>query len=111
MTCSYAKFYSPAKFTNKLKTLPAAASIKLMKTAVKLYVLLQEPMVPALTKVVIVGALGYFICPIDIVPDFIPIAGFGDDLTVLTAVLYKVDAFDDPYIDERVDEIMADWIL
>lgn len=41
-------------------------------------------------KAIIIGALGYLISPLDIVPDAIPIAGLGDDLTVLIFVLHKV---------------------
>ena len=41
-------------------------------------------------KAIIIGALGYLISPLDIVPDAIPIAGLGDDLTVLIYVLHKI---------------------
>ena len=41
-------------------------------------------------KAVIIGALGYLISPLDVVPDAIPIAGLGDDLTVLLYALGKV---------------------
>ena len=33
----------------------------------------------------IYGALGYFISPIDVIPDFIPVVGFTDDIGVLAA--------------------------
>jgi uncharacterized membrane protein YkvA (DUF1232 family) len=43
--------------------------------------------VPWYRKAVVVGALIYFISPLDSVPDFIPFAGYLDDLGVITTVL------------------------
>lgn len=55
-----------------------------------LYYTLQQPETPIKAKSVIIGALGYFIFPIDLIPDFIPIAGFSDDLTALMAAVVMV---------------------
>ena len=41
-------------------------------------------------KAIIIGALGYLISPMDIVPDAIPIAGLSDDIAVLIYVLRKI---------------------
>jgi len=41
------------------------------------------PNMPWQTLVMIVAGLLYFIAPIDAIPDFIPIAGFIDDATIL----------------------------
>jgi uncharacterized membrane protein YkvA (DUF1232 family) len=35
----------------------------------------------------IIGALGYFILPLDLIPDAIPTAGFTDDLAALGAII------------------------
>lgn len=34
---------------------------------------------------IIIGALGYFILPLDFIPDAIPVLGFSDDLAALVA--------------------------
>src|SRR5262245_47447352 len=49
--------------------------------------LLREPCVPVWLKAVPVLALGYVFWPIDIVPDFLPIAGEVDDLVVALVAL------------------------
>ena len=48
---------------------------------------LKDPNVPWISKVTIVGALGYFIAPIDLIADSIPLLGYTDDLTVLTKAI------------------------
>lgn len=39
---------------------------------------------------IILGTVGYLVSPIDIVPDFLPIIGQVDDLTVLTLLISEV---------------------
>lgn len=45
----------------------------LMDKAITLYALLKSSSTPAWAKAAIIGALGYFICPLDAVPDFLPV--------------------------------------
>lgn len=35
-------------------------------------------------------ALAYFVCPVDFIPDFIPVAGYGDDLLVVRWALSQI---------------------
>ena len=51
---------------------------------------MQSDKVSKSDKTIIIGALGYLISPIDVVPDAVPIAGLADDLSVLLFVLKKV---------------------
>ena len=61
-----------------------------MYAAFILYYTLQSDKVSVKDKAIIIGALGYLISPLDVIPDAIPIAGLGDDLAVLVYVLNKV---------------------
>ena len=38
----------------------------------------------------ITGCLGYFILPIDLIPDFIPIAGYTDDVAGMIFAIKKM---------------------
>ena len=60
-------------------------------------------------KAIIIGALGYLISPLDIIPDAIPIAGLGDDLTVLIYVLKKiwVDVSED--VKKKAHDRLSQW--
>jgi len=45
---------------------------------------------PAHVKATLVGAIAYFVLPIDAVPDFLPVLGFTDDAAVLAAAIKLV---------------------
>lgn len=45
---------------------------------------------PNHVRVILLGALAYFVMPIDVVPDLLPIFGFADDAAVLAAALKAV---------------------
>lgn len=49
--------------------------------------LLRDPRVPALDKALLWLLLGYIVSPIDVVPDFIPVAGVLDDAVLVALVL------------------------
>ena len=46
-----------------------------------------SPNIPWYRKSIVVGALVYFILPIDTIPDIAPLIGYLDDLGVITAVI------------------------
>ena len=50
---------------------------------VALYLAAVDPRVPPLAKIVAVCVAAYALSPIDLIPDFIPILGYLDDLVIL----------------------------
>ena len=48
-----------------------------------LYLTSKDPRTPLLANLIIVLTLGYALSPIDIIPDFIPILGYFDDLLLV----------------------------
>ena len=45
--------------------------------------------IPWVTIVMVVAALIYFITPLDLLPDFIPITGYLDDFTIIMAIFSR----------------------
>jgi uncharacterized membrane protein YkvA (DUF1232 family) len=45
---------------------------------------------PASVRYTLIGALAYFVLPFDIVPDILPLIGFADDASVLSAAVVAV---------------------
>lgn len=86
----FGKYYSDDSFWSKVKKVAAKAGKEVIHKALLLYYVLKSPDVPVRSKGLIIGALGYLILPIDLIPDFIPVAGFTDDAAALAAVLAMV---------------------
>ncbi len=86
----YKDRFSQTGFVEKISRIAKRAGVKLVYAAIILYYILESDKISMKDKAIIIGALGYLISPLDIVPDAIPIAGLGDDLTVLIFVLHKV---------------------
>ncbi len=86
----YMEAYSETKLFDKILKFAKKAGIKVIYLALLLFYTLQQKETPMKAKSVIVGALGYFIFPMDLIPDFIPIVGFSDDLTALAGALVMV---------------------
>jgi uncharacterized membrane protein YkvA (DUF1232 family) len=57
----------------------------------------------------IIGALGYFILPLDIIPDVVPVLGYTDDIAALAGVLVAVVKCVSPEIKEQAKAKLAEW--
>lgn len=79
----YEASYSEAGFWTKVGKFAVAAGVDVIRKALVLYHCLQDPATPKWAKAKILGALGYFIVPLDAIPDLVPVVGFADDLGVL----------------------------
>jgi uncharacterized membrane protein YkvA (DUF1232 family) len=49
-----------------------------------------DPATPSRVKLLILGAIAYFIMPFDGIPDFLPLIGFTDDAAVIAATIAAV---------------------
>jgi uncharacterized membrane protein YkvA (DUF1232 family) len=84
------KEYSESSFWEKIKDYAGSAGMNVIEKALVLYYCLLDRDTPAWAKAVIIGALGYFIVPVDVIPDFVPVAGYSDDLGGLASALAMV---------------------
>ncbi len=75
--------------------------LSFMKDIKALYNYMMDSNVPWYRKSIVLGALIYFITPIDSVPDLIPLVGYLDDLGVITAVLKFLGSELIPYYDKK----------
>ena len=64
---------------------------------------------PAWAKTVIVGALTYFISPLDAIPDILPGLGYTDDLGLLLAANATVSVYINADTKEQAKQKMKDW--
>ena len=106
---SYANKFSQSEFVEKIARIAKRAGAKLVYAALILFYTLQSDKISTKDKAIIIGALGYLISPLDVVPDAIPIIGLGDDLAVLVYVLKKIWTDVDPSIKEQAKDKLSKW--
>jgi len=100
-TTKYEQHYNENSFWSKVKSMAKKAGIKLIYIALLLYYYLQSSHISTKDKAIIYGALGYFIFPFDIIPDYIPFIGYTDDLSILIFAYKKVKSKIDDHIREK----------
>lgn len=106
---SYANKFSTNDFVDKISRIAKRAGAKLVYAALVLFYTLQSDKVSAKDKAIIIGALGYMISPLDVIPDAIPIVGLSDDVAVLIFVLRKVWGNVEPDVKEKAKQRLVKW--
>lgn len=86
----YSRAYSEGAFKAKLGAI--AGIDKVIGAAKQVHALLRDPATHVWVKGLCIAVLGYLIVPTDLVADFVPVLGYGDDLTALTAALATIVA-------------------
>lgn len=103
------KHFSDDKFWGKLKKFAKKAGASVVYAVLLLYYTLQKPEVPMKTKSIIIGALGYFILPLDLIPDVFVGLGYTDDLGALGIALFQVAMYIDEDIKNQAKEKLKYW--
>lgn len=85
----YGEHYSPQELFFKLARVAKNAGVKIVYCVLILYYALMYGDLTVKEKSVIIGALGYFILPIDLIPDLLPL-GYTDDLSLIIFVVTKM---------------------
>jgi len=86
----HSRAYSERDFKAKLSSISGLD--KLVDAAKQIHALLRDPQTPLWVKGLCIAVLGYLIVPTDVVADFVPVLGYGDDLAALTAAIATIVA-------------------
>ena len=105
----FRKFFTESDFWDKIQKVARKAGIKISYAALLLYYVLRSPATPSSDRMKIIGALGYFILPVDLIPDYLPVLGFSDDLAALTWALYSVAKNITPEVKVQAQEQLGKW--
>lgn len=84
-----------------------AASIPFAEDAVAAYYCAFDRATPLKAKGILLGALAYFVMPLDAIPDFVLGLGFTDDMAVLLAAIGMIRAHLKPVHYDRARETLA----
>ncbi len=85
------------------KYIPKFVQIQLAK----LYLVMIDKNVPSYKKAIAIGALTYFIMPIDGIPDILGPMGFSDDIAVVAAA---IGVLTDLKTDEQANEFIKEYL-
>lgn len=105
----YQVYYTEHAFWDKLAKYALAAGHKLVTQALELYYTATSKDTPLWAKTLIFGALGYFILPIDAIPDILPVIGYTDDLATLAGAVAAVTAFIKPEYRQLAQTTLQQW--
>ncbi|MFV9511562.1 YkvA family protein [Tepidibacillus sp. LV47] len=104
----YSYQYSEQNFWDKIKKFSKKAGCEVIYAVLLLFYALQNPSLPIWARTVIIGAIGYFISPIDAIPDITPV-GFTDDLGTIVAALGTVALYINADTKEKARTRLQDW--
>lgn len=105
----YIPNYDAEQFWKKLRRSVKRLGARAVYYALVLYYAMQSPQVSAREKGIILGALGYFLLPIDLLPDFLPAIGYTDDIAALAFAIYKVWHCITPEVRAQAESKVYDW--
>ena len=109
-TQDYSGEFTDSSFWQKLASAAKTAGRELIEKSLIMYYAMMDPDTPVWAKTVLLGALGYFICPIDAIPDAVPLAGYSDDAGAIALALGTVAAHIKPEHKEMARNKASEWL-
>lgn len=89
----YVRQFSEIQLWQKIRKYATSAGQKTVYTALLLYHAYRRKETPLWAKNIVLGTLGYFLTPIDAIPDLTPFIGYTDDIGVLSFGLVTIAAY------------------
>jgi uncharacterized membrane protein YkvA (DUF1232 family) len=105
----FAPFFSEQSFLKKIGDYFRQAGIKTVYAALLLFYAFKRKETPRWAKNIILGVLGYFLAPLDFLPDLTPLLGYTDDLGVLLFGLTAVAFYIDEDVRLKAGNKLHDW--
>ena len=106
----YEDKYSESGLWDKIRKNIAKIGVKVIYQALLLYYVAQSPNCPSKIKAGIIGALGYLISPIDLIPDIIPGIGYADDAAAIATAVALAQIYITDEIKEQAKAKIADLL-
>jgi len=79
------------------------------RPALECYEMVVDGATPHQARLTVLAALTYLMVPLDLIPDFLPAAGFTDDMVALTALLGLCSRHITPAIRSRAKDRLDRW--
>ena len=105
----FGTFFSENKFWTKVKSYSRQAGLTTVYSAMLLFYAFKKPETPLWARNIILGTLGYFIAPIDAIPDLTPILGYTDDVGILGFGLVTIACYVDDQVKINARKKLRQW--
>lgn len=106
----YEDKYSESGLWDKIRKNIAKIGVKVIYQALLLYYVAQSPNCLSKIKAGIIGALGYLISPIDLIPDIMPGIGYADDAAAIATAVALAQIYITDDIKEQAKAKIADLL-
>lgn len=103
-------FFSENAFFSKLANFGRSLGTKTVYTSLLLYYAYKRKDTPSWAKRIVLGALGYLVVPLDVIPDLSPFIGYTDDIGILSFALVTVAAYVNDEVKEKARKQLVKWI-
>lgn len=101
---SSVKHFDANAFVSRISKSVKYLSTETIYYSFLLFEVIQSRKVSQADALIIVGALGYLILPVDLIPDFIPVVGLVDDAALIIKAVSKIQSS----IDEEVKSLATE---
>lgn len=101
--------YTSSDFFSKVRKHMSKLGQKFVYITLLMYYAYQREDTPRWAKNIIIGAISYFVAPIDGVPDLTPFLGFTDDLGVLSFGLVTISCYINGEVKENAHTQMSKY--
>jgi len=105
----YQSKFSDSKFWKKLSNVAYKLGRGTTYYVLVMYYVMLSPDVSLKDKSIICGALGYLILPTDLIPDFILMLGFTDDIAAIMLAYNAIKNSVTPEIEAKANAKLAVW--
>ncbi len=105
----YSRHFSDKALWDKAARVARKIGYETLRSVLILFYTLENPQVPAKVRAVILGALGYFILPVDLIPDFIPVVGMSDDIAIVAAAIAYAAMYITQEAKDKADAKLKTW--
>ena len=96
------------KSTRDKPKIIAGATCAIVSTLGSLISALENPATPTHMRALIIGAIGYIVLPLDLIPDIAPVVGYTDDIASAAGVVAAVAVYSDfslEKLDAYIDQL------
>ncbi|MDR6874748.1 uncharacterized membrane protein YkvA (DUF1232 family) [Bosea sp. BE125] len=95
-----------SEFLGRLKRV--AKRVPFAEDLLAAWICTRDPATPRRVRLTLLAALGYFVLPLDAIPDILPFIGFTDDAAVIAAALAAVAGSITPEHREKAKRTLAE---